>query len=102
MAELLYWRKGDRVAVGLVKNPARQGKIDGPAAVHGVTGKPIDVEIVFRAAPAAIRNLRTGKALPAGRTITAKWKPWEALLFEIVAPRTKAAARPATMPAASE
>lgn len=88
LAELVYWRKGGRMIVGLVKNPARQGSISGLGAVHGVTVKPIDVEIIFRRPVKDIRDLRTGKNLPAGQTIRAEWKPWEALIYQVTAPQT--------------
>ena len=84
LAELVYWRKGDRVVVGLVKNPTRQGSITGVGKVHGVTGSPVDVTIRFRKPVTNVVNLRTGAKLPDGRTIAAgKWKPWEALLFQV-------------------
>jgi hypothetical protein len=87
LAELIYWRKGSRVVVGLVKNPTRQGSITGVGKIHGVTGDPLDVTIQFRRPVTDIVNLRTGRKLPNGKTIKAgKWNPWEALLFEVTMP----------------
>ncbi|MCD6377254.1 MAG: beta-galactosidase trimerization domain-containing protein [Planctomycetes bacterium] len=83
LAELIYWRKGKHIIVGLVKNPTRQGSISAAGAIYGVTGKPIDVEIVFRQPVRNIRDLRTGRKLPDGRIIQTRWKPWEALLFQL-------------------
>ena len=81
MAELVYWRKGGRVVIGLVKNPARQGSVSGAGDIGGVTGGPIDVQIVFRDDPGDVVDLRTGAKLPPGKVIRARWKPWEALLY---------------------
>ncbi len=86
LAELVYWRNGDRLIVGLVKNPVRGASISGPGAVHDVTGEPIDVQITLSRPMRRLRNLRTGEGLPDGRVIRARWRPWEALLFEGVAP----------------
>jgi len=86
MAELLYWRNGPRLVIALVKNPTRQGSVSAAGQVHGVTGKPITVTIRFRRPIKAVKNLRTQKPLPAGTSITASWKPSEALLFEATAP----------------
>ncbi|MGB2822808.1 MAG: beta-galactosidase trimerization domain-containing protein, partial [Phycisphaerae bacterium] len=87
LAELVYWRKGPRVVVGLVKNPTRQGSITGVGKVHAVTGEPIDVTIRFRRPVSSVTDLRTGMTydkLPDGKTLRAgTWKPWEALLFEV-------------------
>jgi hypothetical protein len=86
LAELVYWRRGDRVVVGLVKNPVREASVSDAGRVHDVTGDPLDVEIVFRRPVTGVRDLRSGKALPDGRTIRARWKPWEALLYEVALP----------------
>ena len=87
LAELVYWRKGKRLVVGLVKNPTRQSSVSGTGKVHAVTGEPMDVTIVFRRAVGDVVNLRTGRRLPGGKIIRAgKWKPSEALLFEVTEP----------------
>jgi hypothetical protein len=87
LAELIYWRKADRVVVGLIKNPTRQGSISGPGQIHGVTGKPLDVTIHFRRPVKDIADLRTGKKHPDGNDIRAgTWKPWEALVFQVTIP----------------
>jgi len=87
LAEILYWRRGDRVVVGVVKNPTRQGSITGVGKVHGVTGAPVDVTIHFRKPVTNVINLRTRQKLPAGQDIQIKqWKPWEAILLEVTMP----------------
>ena len=84
LTELLYWRKGDRVVVGVIKNPTRQGSISGAGAIHGVAGDPVDVTIQFARPVTDIIDLRTGKKHPDGQTLHAgPWKPWEALLFQV-------------------
>jgi len=84
LTELLYWRKGNRVVVGVVKNPTRQGSITGVGKVHGVTGPPVDVTIHFRRPVTDVIDLRTGKKLPAGQDVQVhQWKPWEALVFQM-------------------
>jgi hypothetical protein len=82
MAEVVWWRKGDSVVVGLVKNPTRDAKIDSAGAIDDVFGEPLDVTIEFARPFKALRDLRAGRDLPEGRTVRALWKPWEALLFE--------------------
>jgi hypothetical protein len=90
LSELVYWRNGDRLLVGLVKNPTRQGSVDAAGQVSGVAGESAEIEIRFREPLRAVRDLRTGKELPAGRIIRAQWKPWEALVYEIkLAPVTQ-------------
>ncbi|HUS91803.1 MAG TPA: beta-galactosidase trimerization domain-containing protein [Phycisphaerae bacterium] len=87
LAEVVYWRKGSRVVVGLVKNPTRQGSITGVGKVHGVTGEPVDVTLEFAQPVKDILDLRTGRKLPDGKTLAAgTWKPWEALLFQVTMP----------------
>ena len=83
LAELVYWRKSNTLIVGLIKNPTPQGTISPAGDIHGVSSKPIDIEIVFRKPLTNIRNLRTGENLPDGHIISAPWKPSEALLFEV-------------------
>ena len=82
-AEFVYWRKGDRQIVGIIKNPTRQGSITGLGQIHGVEGKPFAVRITFAKRRANIVDLRTGKRLMNGTTIRATWNPSEALLYEV-------------------
>jgi hypothetical protein len=82
-AEFVYWRRGDRQVVGLVKNPTRQGSITGLGKIHGVTGKQMSVRIVFAKRRTNIVDLRTGKKLMNGTTIRATWDPSAALLYEV-------------------
>jgi hypothetical protein len=81
LAEVVYWRKGKTLIVGVIKNPTRQGTISGAGAIHGVTGEPMNIEIELHRPVTDIRNLRTGEKLPDGNIIRALWKPWEGLLF---------------------
>ncbi len=83
MTEIVYWRKGDRLTVGIVKNPTRQGSISGAGAIHGVAGEPVDATLHFRRPMRDIVDLRTGQRHPDGRNVPlGKWKPWEALLLQ--------------------
>ena len=87
LAEMVYWRKGKRLVVGLVKNPTRQGSITGVGKIHAVTGEPLDVTLRFRRPVTDAVNLRTGKKLPDGQALNVgQWKPWEALLLEVTMP----------------
>lgn len=87
MAELVYWRRGGGVVIGLVSNPVREGSVSGAGDIAGVTGSPIDVQIVFRDDPGELVDLRTGAKLPPGKVIRARWKPWEALLYRARPPK---------------
>lgn len=81
---------GDRLVVGLVKNPTRQGSVSGAGKIHAVTGEPMDVTIAFRRPVAGVTDLRTGRTLPDGKTVhTGKWDPCETLLFEVTLPRQR-------------
>jgi hypothetical protein len=82
LAETVFWRKGDKITMGLIKNPTRRGSISGAGEIHDVTGEPIEVEIILHKPAANIRNLRTGETLPDGDSIKTRWKPWEGLLFQ--------------------
>ncbi len=86
MAETLFWRKGDRVVIVLVKNPPREAAVTHAGRIEGAFGAPGEVVIELSKSVTAVRNLRTGEELPDGKTLKAAWKPWEALLFEATWP----------------
>ena len=83
MTETLFWRRGNRQLLAVVKNPSRQASTDAATAADQVLGEPIDVEIRLSTDYTHIRDLRSGQTLPAGRSIRAAWKPWEGLVFEL-------------------
>jgi hypothetical protein len=83
MAEVLLWRKGDRVWMCVVKNPPRRAATSSAGNVEGIFGAPTDVEIRLARPATGIRNLRTGEDLPDGTVLRARWKAWEALVFEM-------------------
>ncbi|HUU93277.1 MAG TPA: hypothetical protein VM238_18950, partial [Phycisphaerae bacterium] len=87
LAETLLWRKGDRVVVALIKNPPREAAVDTAGHIDGTFGREGPVEIALSRPVTAVRNLRSGEELPDGKTLTAAWKPWEALLFEVTWPQ---------------
>jgi len=87
MAETLFWRKGDRVVVALVKNPPREAAVTHAGRIDGTFGVPGNVVIQLARPVTNVKNLRTGEALPDGKTLTADWKPWEAVLFEVTWPQ---------------
>ncbi len=89
LAEVIYWRKGDRVTVGVIKNPTRQGAVDQVGAIDGLGGEPLDVEIRFAEPVSDVVNLRSGESLPDGEIIRARWKPWEGLLFGVTLPERR-------------
>ncbi len=86
MAETLFWRKGDRVVIALVKNPPREAAVSHAGRIEGTFGREGPVEIALSRPVTAVRNLRNGEELPDGQTLKAAWKPWEALLFEVTWP----------------
>jgi len=86
LAETLYWRTGDTTVLALVRNPPRNASTDDAGVLQGMFGDPLDVEISLARPVTNVRNLRTGERLPDGAAIRAKWKPWEALLFEVASP----------------
>jgi len=86
LAEMLFWRKGDTLVLALVRNLPRDASTDDAGTMQGMFGEPLDVEISLARPVTNVRNLRTGEQLPDGAAIRAKWKPWEALLFEVASP----------------
>ncbi len=82
MAEVVRWRRGARLVVGVVLNPTRQGSISSLGAVAGFDREPFDVTLAFDRPLTNVVNLRTGQRLPDGRAIDIRWTPWQALLFE--------------------
>ena len=87
MAETLFWRKGDRVVVALIKNPPREAAVTHAGRIDGTFGAPAEITIALSRPVTNVRNLRTGEELPDGQTLKATWKPWEALLFEVTWPQ---------------
>ncbi|MBL7140924.1 MAG: hypothetical protein ISS74_08450, partial [Planctomycetes bacterium] len=83
MAETLFWSKGDRTVLCVIKNPPRQAAVDSAGQLGGAFGEPGNVEIRLARPARAVRNLRTGDDLPAGDVLRAHWNPWEALVFEV-------------------
>lgn len=83
MAESLFWRKGDRQVLAIVKNPTRQGSITSLGNIGGIPNEAIQVELVFQKERTGIVDLRTGEKFADGNKISLTWKPWEALLLEM-------------------
>jgi len=83
LAETLFWTKGDRTVLCVVKNPPREAAVDHAGNLGGSFGEPLDVTIRLARPATSVRNLRTGEDLPAGARLRAHWKPWEALVFEV-------------------
>ncbi|MBN2212049.1 MAG: beta-galactosidase trimerization domain-containing protein [Sedimentisphaerales bacterium] len=86
LTETVFWRKGDEVVVGVVKNPTRKASVNTSGAIDDVFGVPVEVELRLSRPAAHIRNLRTGETLPDGDIISATWDPGEALLFQMTWP----------------
>jgi len=87
MAETLFWRKGNRVVIALVKNPPREAAVSHAGRIDGAFGREGPVEIALSRPVTAVRNIRSGEMLPDGQALKASWKPWEALLFEVTWPQ---------------
>jgi len=85
-AETLLWRKGETLVLAVIRNLPRDASIDDAGVMQGMFGEPMDVEISLARPATGIRNLRTGERLPDGAALRAKWKPWEALLFQMASP----------------
>jgi len=83
MAETLFWTRGDRTVLCLIKNPPRQAAVDSAGELGGVFGDPADIEIRLARPARTVRNLRSAEELPAGDVLRVRWKPWEALVFEM-------------------
>jgi len=87
LAEMLFWRRGDTLWLAIVKNPPRDAAVDSAGSLEGTFGEPAEVEIALARPVTAVRNLRTGERMPDGDRLRLTWKPWEALLIEMAAPR---------------
>ncbi len=86
MTEVIRWRRGNRLIVGIIRNPTRQGTITGLGEISGVNDEPIDLTLRSSHPVKNVINLRTGDALPEGRSLSMPWNPWEAMLIEMDAP----------------
>ncbi len=83
LAETLFWRDKDRLLLAIVSNPSRQASVDSAGASNPLAGDAAEIDVRLHRSFAQLRDLRTGKVLPAGQTIHTLWKPWEGLLFEL-------------------
>ncbi len=83
LTETLFWRDRDRLLLGIVKNPSRQASVNGAGELDPLGGDGESVTIHLNASYQQIRDLRTGRSLPAGNVIQTFWEPWEGLLFEL-------------------
>jgi hypothetical protein len=85
MIEPLWWKNGDKVYLGLVKNPtehrelARLGKID---PIRGITGEEIEIRLEFEN-PVVLIDLKKKKHLGDGKVFRDHFKPWEGNLYQV-------------------
>ncbi len=84
LTETVFWRQGDEVVIGVVKNPARKAGVSAAGAIDKVFGAPMAIELRLSEPVTHVRDLRTGETLPEGDVIAAAWDPSEALLFQVV------------------
>ncbi|MEJ5349163.1 MAG: alpha-amylase family protein [Desulfosoma sp.] len=85
MIESLFWKKGSRIYLALVKNPTAEP--DKPRfkvydQAEGVTGNPVTVRMKF-ANKVHLLDLRSNRDLGLDSCFDIQFKPWEASVFEI-------------------
>ncbi|MBN2129964.1 MAG: beta-galactosidase trimerization domain-containing protein [Sedimentisphaerales bacterium] len=89
LTEVVFWRRGDEVVIGVVKNPVRKASISGAGPIDEVWGEPMEIELLLSEPVTHIRNIRTGQTLPDGDRVAASWDPSEALLIQVVWPEDR-------------
>lgn len=87
MIECLYWKKGKKHYLGLVKNPTEQNELAAVGQtfrVQGITGQEVDIHLEFKKPIRGLINLRTNKYFGPGQVFRDRFKPWEGNLYEVV------------------
>lgn len=90
LIESLFWRKGDRIILGLIHNALRAAQVDSaaspsPAGGGGGWGPGADglepIRLEFAQPVAGLRNERTGRDLGDGTVFEDTWVPCQANLY---------------------
>ena len=82
MIEGLFWRVGDKQFLTVIGNPSRQASISSA----GDTEFPLQedsLELNFTKPISGLSELRSDESWKSGKRFNVRWKPWQALVFEI-------------------
>ncbi len=85
MVESLWWRRGDQLFLGLVKNPTTKmdsPELGGSRPVEGITGDETQIMLEFNR-PVGLVDIRENRHLGAKMVFTVDFKPWEGELYEV-------------------
>lgn len=74
ISEAVYWEKGGRVYVCVVKNPMKFASEFGETKTEGIVQKTVSLTITFNAPRSDLRDEVTGQPLPNGRKATVPWR----------------------------
>jgi hypothetical protein len=83
MIEALFWERGEKLYLGLVKNPTIEKERPRVGGCQGITGVETEIRIAFPV-EVELLNLRTGENLGRKRVFEDAFKPWEGNLYEVI------------------
>jgi hypothetical protein len=87
MIESLYWKNGNKIYLGLIKNPTEQKElavIGQVYAIQGISGHEVEIQLAFKDPIRDLINLRTNKRHGPGSVFHDNFKPWEGNLYEVI------------------
>ena len=79
--EISYWEKNGRTIVFLVSNPDSTKTALGGGNSVGLKTAKLNVTLKFNKAISGVKNERTGKILPSGKTVKVSWQQQEAAVI---------------------
>jgi hypothetical protein len=92
--EVTRWRVGDRSIAFLALNPEVAGSETGGGNAVGLRSDSVPVTLEFAAPIRGVRDERTGKAMPDGRSVPLTWKMNEAVVLSFTSPAGSPASSP--------
>jgi hypothetical protein len=83
MVECLFWKNGQKIYLGLVKNPTNKKNLSVVNGMQGITGKEVEIKFVFHKSLKRLFDLRNNENLGSGKVFVDKLKPWQGNLYEL-------------------
>jgi len=82
MIECLFWKNGEKVYLGLVKNPTMGKEKTRIGKVQGITGEETEIRIEFQNEVELV-DWGTKRSLGKGRVFRDRFRPWEGNLYQV-------------------
>ena len=83
MIESLFWKNGEKVYLGLVKNPTTGKEKARVGNVQGISGEETEIRLEFQDEVELV-DLRAKKSLGKGRVHMDRFRPWEGNLYQVI------------------